>query len=42
MAATVSWDALRDLAGFRAGKGVAVSFYLDLALSLTPTTSARA
>jgi peptide chain release factor subunit 1 len=30
MAATVSWDALRDLAGFRAAKGVAVSFYLDL------------
>ena len=37
MAATVSWDALRDLAGFRAGEGVAVSFYLDLDLSLTPT-----
>ena len=36
MAATVSWDALRDLAGFRAGKGVAVSFYLDLDPSLTP------
>ena len=36
MAATVSWDALRELAGFRAGKGVAVSFYLDLDLSLTP------
>ena len=32
MAATVSWDALRELAGFRAGKGVAVSFYLDLDL----------
>jgi peptide chain release factor subunit 1 len=30
MAATISWEALRDLAGFRAGKGVAVSFYLDL------------
>jgi peptide subunit release factor 1 (eRF1) len=37
MTATVSWDALRELAGFRAGKGVAVSFYLDLDLSLTPT-----
>jgi len=37
MAATVSWDALRDLAGFRAAEGVAVSFYLDLDLSLTPT-----
>jgi peptide chain release factor subunit 1 len=37
MAATVSWDALRDLAGFRAAKGVAVSFYLDLDPSITPT-----
>src|SRR5690242_19003204 len=37
MAATVSWDALRDLAGFRAAKGVAVSFYLDLDPSVTPT-----
>jgi peptide chain release factor subunit 1 len=37
MAATVSWDSLRDLAGFRAGKGVAVSFYLDLDPSVTPT-----
>jgi peptide chain release factor subunit 1 len=39
MAATVSWDALRDLAGFRAAKGVAVSFYLDLEPSITPTAS---
>jgi peptide chain release factor subunit 1 len=30
MAATVSWDSLRDLAGFRAAKGIAVSLYLDL------------
>jgi peptide chain release factor subunit 1 len=37
MAATVSWEALRDLAGFRAAKGVAVSFYLDLDPSVTPT-----
>lgn len=37
MAATVNWDALRDLAGFRAAKGVAVSFYLDLDPSVTPT-----
>jgi peptide chain release factor subunit 1 len=37
MAATVSWDSLRDLAGFRAAKGVAVSFYLDLDPSTTPT-----
>lgn len=30
MATTVSWDALRDLAGFRAATGLAISFYLDL------------
>lgn len=38
MAATVSWEALRDLAGFRAAKGVAVSFYLDLDPGSTPTS----
>ncbi|MDQ2982699.1 MAG: hypothetical protein M3R70_02060 [Actinomycetota bacterium] len=37
MAATVSWDSLRDLAGFRAEKGCAISFYLDLDPSVTPT-----
>jgi peptide chain release factor subunit 1 len=37
MAATVSWDGLRDLAGFRAAKGVAVSLYLDLDPAVTPT-----
>lgn len=37
MAATVSWDALRDLAAFRAAKGVAVSFYVDLDPSVSPT-----
>jgi peptide chain release factor subunit 1 len=37
MAATVSWDSLRDLAGFRADKGAAVSLYLDLGPSTTPT-----
>jgi peptide chain release factor subunit 1 len=37
MAATVSWDSLRDLAGFRAAKGIAVSFYLDLDPSTSPT-----
>jgi len=37
MAATVSWDALRDLAGFRASNGVVVSLYLDLDPSITPT-----
>ncbi len=30
MAATVSWDALRDLAAFRAVEGLAISFYLSL------------
>jgi peptide chain release factor subunit 1 len=37
MAATVSWDSLRDLASFRAAKGIAVSLYLDLDPSTTPT-----
>ncbi len=37
MAATISWDALRDLAGFRAAKGVAVSLYVDLDPAVTPT-----
>jgi peptide chain release factor subunit 1 len=37
MAATVSWAALRDLAGFRATNGVVVSFYLDLDPAVTPT-----
>jgi hypothetical protein len=32
----VSWDALRALAGFRAAKGVAVSFYLGLDPASTP------
>lgn len=39
MAATVSWDALRDLAAFRAAKGVAISFYLDLDPSVAPTAA---
>jgi peptide chain release factor subunit 1 len=30
VAATVSWDQLRDLAGFRARKGCAISMFLDL------------
>jgi peptide chain release factor subunit 1 len=30
MARTVTWDELRDLAGFRAEQGVAISVYLDL------------
>jgi peptide chain release factor subunit 1 len=37
MAATVSWDALRELAGFRAAKGVAVSLYLSLDPTTVPT-----
>jgi peptide chain release factor subunit 1 len=37
MAATVSWDALRDLAGFRADEGVAVSLYLNLDPRVAPT-----
>jgi peptide chain release factor subunit 1 len=37
MAATVSWDSLRELASFRAAKGLAISFYLDLDPSVTPT-----
>jgi peptide chain release factor subunit 1 len=37
MARTVSWDILRDLAGFRAQKGCAISLYLDLDPSVTPT-----
>src|SRR5713226_4114984 len=41
MAGTVSWDALRDLAGFRAAKGVAVSFYLDLDPGTTAPAATR-
>ena len=37
MAATVSWDTLRDLARFRAENGCAISFYLGLDPSTTPT-----
>src|SRR5712691_7463468 len=37
MAVTVSWDGLRDLAGFRAEKGCAISLYLDLDPSVSPT-----
>jgi peptide chain release factor subunit 1 len=42
MAATVTWDALRDLAAFRAAKGVAVSLYVDLDPSVTPTAGEAA
>ena len=37
MAATVSWDQLRDLAGFRARKGCAISIFLNLDPSLAAT-----
>jgi peptide chain release factor subunit 1 len=37
MAETVTWDSLRELAEFRAEKGCAVSFYLNLDPSLSPT-----
>jgi peptide chain release factor subunit 1 len=37
MAETVSWDGLRELAAFRAEKGCAISFYLDLDPKTTPT-----
>jgi peptide chain release factor subunit 1 len=37
MAETVSWDGLRELAEFRAEKGCAISFYLDLDPRTTPT-----
>jgi peptide chain release factor subunit 1 len=37
MAATVSWERLRELAGFRAEKGCAISFYLNLDPSNAPT-----
>ena len=39
MAATVSWDSLRELAAFRAAKGIAISFYLNLDPALTPTAA---
>jgi peptide chain release factor subunit 1 len=37
VAATVSWDGLRELAGFRAEKGCAISLYVDLDPSVAPT-----
>lgn len=38
MARTVTWDELRDLAGFEAENGFAISVYLDLDPSATATT----
>ena len=37
MASTVTWDRLRELARFRAQNGCAISLYLDLDPSVTPT-----
>lgn len=39
MAQTVSWDGLRELAGFKAQKGCAISFYLNLDPSEVPTAA---
>ena len=36
-ATSVTWDGLRDLAGFRVQNGCAISLYLDLDPSMTPT-----
>jgi peptide chain release factor subunit 1 len=40
MAATVTWQGLRDLAAFRAENGCAISLYLDLDPSDSPTAGA--
>ena len=40
MAATVTWEGLRDLAAFRASNGCAISVYLDLDPSVSPTADA--
>jgi peptide chain release factor subunit 1 len=37
MAETVTWDGLRELAEFRAEQGCAISFYLNLDPSISPT-----
>jgi peptide chain release factor subunit 1 len=37
MASSVSWDGLRELAGFQAERGCAISVYLDLDPSVSPT-----
>jgi peptide chain release factor subunit 1 len=39
MAATMTWDGLRELAGFRTRKGCAISVYLDLDPSTAPTAA---
>jgi peptide chain release factor subunit 1 len=42
VAKTVTWAGLRDLAGFRAQNGCAISLNLDLDPSVTPTAAAAA
>ena len=37
MAGSITWERLRELAGFRADNGLAVSLYVDLDPSVTPT-----
>src|SRR5439155_22917055 len=37
LARTINWDELRDLAGFEAEKGCAISLYLDLDPTISPT-----
>jgi peptide chain release factor subunit 1 len=37
MARTITWDELRNLAGFEAEKGCAITLYLDLDPSVSPT-----
>src|SRR4029450_11513161 len=37
VASSMTWDALRQLAGFRAEKGCAISLYVDLDPSVSPT-----
>ena len=39
MTSTVTWNSLRDLAGFRAQNGCAISLYLDLDPHNTPTAA---
>ena len=39
MAEVVSWDHLRELAAFRAEKGCAISFYVNLGLNPQGTES---
>jgi peptide chain release factor subunit 1 len=42
MGATITWEALRELAGFRSSKSCAISLYVDLDPSATPTAAEMA